>query len=194
MVLTWVFATFTIVSAGFAILNHSGSAVTAAALAGADAGIRLTIAIAGPLALWSGVARLMEALGISGWLGRMLLPLLRRLYPKSEQDPELAGALSGNLCANLLGLGNAATPLGIRAAQRLQDPACPELATDPLCRLVVMNTASVQLLPTTVAALRSAAGCARPLDLLPCVWVSSGLSVSVGLLAAWGLGRVWRDG
>ena len=194
MVMTWVFAIFTMLSAGFAILGRTGSAVTAAALAGADAGIRLAISISGPLALWSGAAKLMEALGISRRLGRLLMPLLRRLFPASARDPELAGALSGNLCANLLGLGNAATPLGIRAVRLLQEPDRPQTATDAMCRLVVMNTASVQLLPTTVATLRSAAGCTRPLDLLPCVWVSSLLSVSAGLAAAWFLGRMWADG
>ena len=104
----------------------------------------------------------------------------------------LANDLSANICANILGLGNAATPMGIRAAGRLRDPGDPTLATDELCRLVVMNTASIQLLPTTVAALRRTAGCAAPFDILPCVWVSSILSVSAGLMAAWALGRIWR--
>jgi len=94
--------------------------------------------------------------------------------------------------ANLLGLGNAATPMGIRAAGRLRDPKEPDKATDGLCRLVVMNTASIQLLPTTVAAVRQSAGCATPFDILPCVWISSVLSVSAGLLAATLMGRVWR--
>ena len=104
----------------------------------------------------------------------------------------LSHALSANICANLLGLGNAATPMGIQAVKRLQDPTRPDYATDELCRLVVMNTASIQLLPTTVAAVRQSAGCASPFDILPCVWVSSMLSVSAGLMAAKLLGRVWR--
>ena len=134
----------------------------------------------------------MERCGLTAGLSRLLQPLLNRLFPSSKNDPELAGYLSGNFCANLLGLGNAATPMGIRAAGRLRDPRDPTRATDGLCRLVVMNTASIQLLPTTVAALRRTAGCTSPFDILPCVWVSSILSVSAGLLAAWGLGRVWR--
>jgi spore maturation protein A len=83
--------------------------------------------------------------------------------------------------------------MGIRAAGRLRDPADPARATDQLCRLVVMNTASIQLLPTTVTAVRQSAGCSSPFDILPCVWVSSILSVTAGLLAAWFLGRVWHD-
>lgn len=193
MALTWLFAIFAMFAALFAILQGTAAAVTAAALEGADAGIRLCISIAGPMCLWSGVGRLMEALGLTQKMGKLLSPVLCRLYPQARQDPLLAGALSGNFCANLLGLGNAATPMGIAAARRMA-PRGRETATDPLCRLVVMNTASVQLLPTTVAAVRAGAGCTTPMDLLPCVWVSSLLSVSAGLLAAWGMGRVWRDG
>ena len=100
-------------------------------------------------------------------------------------------AVSANVSANLLGLGNAATPLGIRAAQRMA-AGCGGTASDELCRLVVLNTASIQLLPTTVAAVRSAQGCAAPLDILPAVWLSSALSVTAGLLAARLLQRVWR--
>lgn len=95
-------------------------------------------------------------------------------------------AVSGNLSANLLGLGNAATPLGIRAARRMALGA-EGTASNELCRLVVLNTASVQLLPTTVAAVRAGCGAAAPFDILPAVWISSLLSVSVGLLTA----RLW---
>lgn len=99
--------------------------------------------------------------------------------------------MSGNLSANLLGLGNAATPLGIRAARRMALGA-EGTASNELCRLVVLNTASVQLLPTTVAAVRAGCGAAAPFDILPAVWISSLLSVSVGLLTARLLERVVR--
>ena len=109
----------------------------------------------------------------------------------ASRDSETLAALSANVSANLLGLGNAATPLGIRAATRMAQ-GCSGVASDELCRLVVLNTASIQLLPTTVAAVRSAHGCAAPFDILPAVWLSSVLSVSAGLLAARGLQAVWR--
>ena len=100
-------------------------------------------------------------------------------------------AVSGNLSANLLGLGNAATPLGIRAARRMA-LGSQGTADNELCRLVVLNTASVQLLPTTVAAVRAGCGSAAPFDILPAVWVSSVLSVTAGLLTARLLERVVR--
>ena len=122
---------------------------------------------------------------------RLFRPLLRRILPRASRDADTLAAVSANVSANLLGLGNAATPLGIRAAQRMAT-GYGGTASDELCRLVVLNTASIQLLPTTVAAVRSAQGCAAPLDILPAVWLSSVLSVTAGLLAARLLQRVWR--
>ena len=162
-------------------------AVTAAAMKGASAAVELTLSMAGALCLWSGVMTVMERGGLTRGLARLFRPLLRRILPRASRDADTLAAVS----ANLLGLGNAATPLGIRAAQRMA-AGCGGTASDELCRLVVLNTASIQLLPTTVAAVRSAQGCAAPLDILPAVWLSSVLSVTAGLLAARLLQRVWR--
>ena len=134
---------------------------------------------------------LLKQCGLERKLAALFRPLMRRLLPQASRDAETMAAVSGNLSANLLGLGNAATPLGIRAARRMALGA-EGRATDELCRLVVLNTASVQLLPTTVAAVRAGCGSAAPFDILPAVWVRSILSVSVGLLAARLLERVVR--
>ena len=167
------------------------SAVSAAALTGAQSAVELCLSMAGAICLWSGVMTLMDRCGLSEKLAALLRPLLRRILPNASRDSETLAALSANVSANLLGLGNAATPLGIRAATRMAQ-GCDGVASDELCRLVVLNTASIQLLPTTVAAVRSAHGCAVPFDILPAVWLSSVLSVSAGLLAARGLQAVWR--
>lgn len=192
MVMTYFWAGAVLIAAFFAVAEGTGGAATAALLEGAATGVELCITMAGPLCLWAGLGKLMDRAGLTGMLAKLLSPVLTRLFPASREDGELAKHLSGNVTANLLGLGNAATPMGIRAAGRLRDPKDPSRATDELCRLVVMNTASIQLLPTTVAAVRQSAGCAAPFDILPCVWVSSVLSVSAGLMAAKLLGRVWR--
>ena len=167
------------------------SAVSAAAMAGAQAAVELCLSMAGAICLWSGVMTLMDRCGLSQKLARLLRPVLRRLLPNASRDSETLAAVSANVSANLLGLGNAATPLGIRAATRMAR-GCGGAASDELCRLVVLNTASIQLLPTTVAAVRSAHGCAAPFDILPAVWLSSALSVAAGLLAARGLQALWR--
>lgn len=189
-----VWAVFIVISATCAVATGRGKETTAAFMDGAAKGVELTIAMAGPICLWSGLGALMRKLGFLKPISRLLRPLLGRIYPSSRKDEELAQDLSANLSANLLGLGNAATPMGIQAVRRLRDPRHPEIATDEMCRLVVMNTASVQLLPTTVAAVRASAGAASPFDILPCVWVSSLCSVSAGLLMAWLLGRICRRG
>lgn len=192
MFLSWFWICAVVCGSIFAIGTGQGGAAAAALTEGAAQAVGLCVTMAGPLALWAGLGKLMDRAGLTASLARVLSPVLGWLFSQSRRDPELAKHLSANVMANLLGLGNAATPMGIRAAGRLRDPGNPARATDQLCRLVVMNTASIQLLPTTVAAVRQSAGCATPFDILPAVWVSSILSVSAGLLAAWVLGRVWR--
>ena len=163
-----------------------------AALAGAGRAVELALGIAGSLCLWSGFGVLLDRSGLRAGLGRLLAPVLGRLFPTARRDPETLGALSANLTANLLGLGSAATPPGIAAVRRMKALARSEGATDEMCRLVVLNTASVQLLPTTVAALRGSLGAASPFDILPAVWVTSLLSVSAGLGASALLRRFWK--
>lgn len=162
-----------------------------AAMAGAARAVALGLGLTGSLVLWSGFGTLLERSGLQRGLARLLSPLLGRLFPTARRDPETMGALCGNVTANLLGLGSAATPLGIRAVRRMQALAQTETATDEMCRLIVMNTASIQLLPTTVAALRGQLGAAAPFDILPAVWLTSALSVTAGLTAAAALRRWW---
>lgn len=165
--------------------------VSAAALEGAGAAVELCLSLAGALCLWSGFMELLKRCELDKKLAALFRPALRRLLPRASRDPETLAAVSGNLSANLLGLGNAATPLGIRAARRMA-LGSQGTADNELCRLVVLNTASVQLLPTTVAAVRAGCGSAAPFDILPAVWVSSLLSVTAGLLTARLLERVVR--
>ena len=192
MVMSWIFTGMLFGSVLFAALSGHGGALSAAAVEGAQAGVTLALSITGAVCLWSGVGKLMEKIGVTASLSRLLSPVLGRIFPSTKKDARLAGSLSANVCANFLGLGNAATPMGIAAVRRLKDPEEPTLATDEMCRLIVLNTASIQFLPTNVAAVRSALGCASPFDILPAVWVSSLLSASLGVLAAWCLGRVWK--
>lgn len=189
MVMSMIWSCLVGISIVFSMLQGRGAQLGEAVLTGAREGVNLSVALAGSLCLWSGVGKLMEQLGLSESASRLLRPLLHRVFPDTRSDPVLAGSLSANICANLLGLGNAATPMGIAAAKRLRDPRDPGTASDQLCRLVVLNTASIQLIPTNVAAVRSGLGCASPFDILPAVWVTSILSAGLGLTAAWLLGR-----
>lgn len=173
-----------------AFLTNRGAALATAVPAGARAGVELAWTLAGSLILWTGVGKVLEAGGVTQGLSRLLKPLLKRVFPSTKQDPILARELSGNICANFLGLGNAATPMGIRAVQRMGQGK--GMATDEMCRLIVLNTASIQLIPTTVAAVRASLGAASPFDILPAVWIASISSAGLGVTAAWMLGRVWQ--
>ena len=192
MVMGWIFTGIIVISTAFAVISGRGSSLSAAIPQGAQAGITLAISLGGSLCLWTGVGKLMEKAGLTQLLARWMKPILHRIFPGTKNDPILAGTLSANICANLLGLGNAATPMGIQAVQRMQDPLHPQVATDQMCRLIVLNTASIQLIPATVAAVRSNLGCARPFDILPAVWITSFCSASAGLLTAYFLGKLWR--
>lgn len=189
MLLSWIWTGIAGVSILCAIFNGTGSRLAAAILQGAQAGVTLAVSMTGSICLWSGAAAVMEAAGITGTLSAFLKPALRRVFPSTVKDPVLSHHLSANICANFLGLGNAATPMGIQAAKRLKRG---ETATDELCRLIVWNTASIQLIPSNVAAVRAALGCKTPFDILPAVWVTSLMSAGFGVMAAWLLGKVWR--
>ena len=192
MLMSYIWTAMIALSLLAAVVTGRGGELASAVSQGAQAGITLVISLAGSICLWTGVGRLMEKAGVTGALSRLLKPLLGRLFPSSRQDPQLAGSLSANVCANFLGLGNAATPMGIQAAQRLAHRSRDGIATDELCRLIVLNTASIQLISATVAAVRSSLGCSSPFDILPAVWVTSLCSAGLGVTAAWIMGKLWK--
>ena len=192
MVMSWIFAGIVAISLIFSVIFGNGPELAAAIPKGSQAGVTLAISMAGSVCLWSGVGKLMEKAGFTGFLSRLLRPLLHRLFPSTRKDPVLAGSLSANICANFLGLGNAATPMGIQAAQRLAQKRKDGAASNELCRLIVLNTASIQLIPANVAAIRTALGSHSPFDILPAVWLTSFCAAALGLTAAWGMGKLWR--
>ena len=191
MAMTLIWTGMVVVSVVYGLLAGNGPAVAAAAVEGAYAAVELCLGMAGIMCLWMGVMEVMKRSGLAGGLSRLLRPVLGLLYPDFKRDGETMDAISANVSANLLGLGNAATPLGIQAARRMALRS-PGVASDSLCMLVVCNTASIQLIPTTVAAVRLSAGCETPFDILPAVWLASAISVGVGVLAAKFFSRVWR--
>lgn len=184
-----LFTLLFLLSLYFSVLSGNGAQTGNALLLGAQEAVPFCLSIAGSLCFWSAWMELAERCGAAAKLSALLRPLLRRLFPRSAREGEILDALSENLSANLLGLGNAATPAGIRAARGMA--RLGGSARDELAMLVVVNTASLQLIPGTVAAVRATAGAAAPFDILPAVWASSLLSVCAGLTAASLLKRLW---
>lgn len=137
--------------------------VTDGAFDGAKTAVTIALGLIGIMALWLGVMRLAERAGLVQQIARALRPLMRRLFPDVPGDHPAMGAMLMNMAANMLGLGNAATPLGLRAMRDLEtlNPH-PGIATNAMCTFLAINTASVQLIPTTAIAILVAAGSTRP--------------------------------
>ena len=192
MTMAWIWTGMAVLSILCGLATGRGELVAAAAVEGAQAAVELCVSIAGMLCLWTGVMEIMRRSGLAEGLSRLLRPVLSVLFPQVSGDRGVMDSISANVSANLLGLGNAATPLGIEAVRRMERKS-PGTASDAMCMLVVCNTASIQLIPTTVATVRAGAGSAAPFDILPAVWLASGLSVGVGVLACKICARIWRD-
>ena len=158
-------------------------ALSAAALSGCGEAVSLAIALTGMLCLWSGLMEIARRCRLTEALARLLHPLTRWLFPTVPQGSPAMQAICMNLSANLLGLGNAATPLGLAAMRELQklNPH-KDSASNAMVTFVAMNTASLQLIPTTCAALRQQAGSAAPMEILPAVWLTGLSSLAVVLL------------
>lgn len=191
MLMSRVLAALTVLALAFGLLTGRMAQVSQATVSGAEEAVRLLLRIGGTLCLWNGLMEVMTRSGLADWVARLLTPFIRLLFGSYADDREARAAIAQNMAANLLGLGSAATPAGLRAATRLRDLSARR-CTPPhgVFLLIVLNTASLQLLPTTVAAVRAGLGSAQPYDILPAVWVSSALSVTAGVLAA----RLLRGG
>lgn len=167
--------------------------VTAAVGTGASEAVTLAIGIAGVMAFWSGMMELLRASGLAEKLAWLLQPVLRPLFGSAAADRQAMEAVSANVTANLLGLSNAATPLGLRAADRLYALAGRRGAPDPVLTLLTLNATSIQLIPSTVAAVRTACGAQAPFDIMLPVWGASAASVAAVLLCGRLLRPVFPD-
>lgn len=173
-----------------AAVNGNIGIVTEAALAGAAKAIDLAFNLAAGMLLWLGLLALLRESGLLQKLARLLSPLLLRLFPDLDRDSEAFGNIVLNFSANLLGLGNAATPFGLKAMQELNraNPR-PDTATDGMITLLVLNTTAPTLLPTTIIALRAAMGSGNPAEIVPICFAASLFGMAVGLAAHFWLRR-----
>src|SRR5512133_3697729 len=168
-----------------AAVNGRMPALTAAALGSAKDAVALAIGLAGAMALWLGLVRVAEEAGLVRAIARVARPVMRRLFPDVPPEHPAMGAMIMNVSANLLGLGNAATPFGVKAMQELEtlNPH-PGTASDAQAMLCALNTASVQLVPATVIALRAAAGSRAPSEILGATLLASLCGAATAVLAA----------
>ncbi|MBC3939966.1 MULTISPECIES: nucleoside recognition domain-containing protein [Anaerotruncus] len=188
-----IFAGIILFSFVFAALTGRMPQLSEAAMGQAGEAVTLVLSLTGMLCLWSGLMKIAQESGLTELLSRLLSPVTKRLFKGLRPNGEAVNAITMNLIANFLGLGNAATPLGIRAmCEMAKEQRADGAATNDMAMFVVVNTASIQLIPATTAMLRMQAGSAAPLDILPATWIASVGSVAAGIVMAGLLASLWR--
>lgn len=183
--LNWLWAGIMLAALIFGAINGKIDAVTSALLSGGGEAIKLALTLGGAMCLWGGMMRIAEKGGLTTMLSRLLAPVMHVLFPGIKADSPACRAMLMNMAANFLGLGNAATPLGIKAMQELEKSnPNPGIASPHMITFVVLNTASIQLIPTTVATLRLQYGSAAPMSILPAVWIASLCTALIAVMAS----------
>lgn len=170
---------------GFVVATFNGriEAVTGAIVDSAKMSIELSIGLLGIMCLWSGLMSIAESSGLVRFISKIARPLLRIAYPEVPQKHPAMAAITLNLVANFLGLGNAATPLGLKAMNELQKlNRFKETSTNSMCMFLVMNTSAIQLIPATIIALRSASGSSNPSEIIGTIWVASTAATIAGII------------
>lgn len=157
----------------------------AAAVSGAADAVNLTVSLLGIMCLWTGISKIGEDGGLIRVIAKALRPVLRLIFPRLDPNSKGFGAIVMNVVANLLGMGNAATPLGINAVTELwEQNGRSRTATDEMCMFVVLNTASLQLIPSTLISLRQSYGSAAPGSVIAPIWICEICALAAGITMA----------
>ena len=179
--MNYIWPVMILISIVFAAVNGTLDSTVSAAFSGAENAVQTTIAMAGLFCFWSGLLKLSEKSGFSEVLAKIINPALKKLFPKVEG--KAYSHITMNIAANLMGMGNAATPAGIDAMCELDrlNGYSPYIS-DEMCLFVVINTASLQLIPTTIISLRAAAGSPNPASVMIPIWIASATSLIFAIL------------
>ncbi len=180
-----IFGAFCVIACLTAICTGNSAALSDAVFAGADSAVKLVFSLVGMMCLWCGILRVLEEAGVTERLAKILSPLMRLMFPDAYKNKKGIREISASISANLLGIGNAATPLGIRAMKELdRGNPVPGTATDDMVTFVALNTASFSILPTTLLTMRRAAGSQNPFAIMPAVWLCSLCGAVLAVLLA----------
>lgn len=183
--INYIFGGMILLSVLFAIINGTGSELAQSVLTGAEESIELILTMAGMLMLWSGVMEVANQGGLAKVISKLLSPILNKIFKNVPKNSLAQKYISMNVSANLLGLGNAATPFGLSAMEQLHTlNNKKDIASDDMILFVVINTASIQLVPTMIASLRQKYGSEAPFEIILCVWITSFTALCVGLILA----------
>lgn len=191
--MTWVFSLMIIFSVFLGIVNGKIDAVSIAAINECTSAVELIFSICGVICLWSGLMKVATEAKLTDKIASFLSPITTKLFKGIKPNSPAAKAISMNITANLLGLGNAATPLGLLAMKEMKKMSHSSSATNNMIVFVVLNTASLQLVPTTTGILRFQYGSENPFIILPAVWLSSITSVTIAVITALILGKFTKE-
>lgn len=183
--MNYVFPVMIILSFVCAVITGQVNELSASVIEGGTNAVDLLLRLVSMLCLWGGIMEIADKAGVTKAIARLLSPIIKLIFPKIRKEKQALEAISMNITANILGLGNAATPLGLEAMRRLQS-INPDVsrASDEMVVFVVMNTAAMHIIPTTVATLRGQYGSASPMSILPASFLTSLCALTVAIIAA----------
>lgn len=189
--INYIWAALIIIGFIVGIFTGNVEAVTEAAIENAKTAVELAMGLIGAMALWLGIMKIAEDSGLVEKIARGLRPITVRLFPDVPADHPAMGAMMMNIAANILGLGNAATPLGLKAMQELQElNEQKDTATDAMVMFLAINTSSVTLIPASTIAILSAAGATNPTNIIGPTIIATTVSTIVAIVATKMLGRL----
>lgn len=180
--MNYIWAGIMLVSIITSVFTGNIEQVSLAAIDGAGEGVKLVLELVGVICFWTGIMEIASKSGLINALSRLLAPVTRFLFPKIPQNSRAMKAIVMNMTANILGMSNAATPLGLNAMRELRSLSNMDTASDEMCTFVVINTASIQLIPATLIAMRASAGSEAPTEILLPVWITSAAALTVGII------------
>lgn len=189
--MNYIWAIMILFSFVSAIFNGGMQSLSDAVIGGGQSAIDLCISLTGMMCLWGGIMNVAQQSGFTVLISRILSPVFRVLFKNVKKNSDTAQAVSMNVTANLLGLGNAATPLGLEAIKRMQkDNFNKNVATNDMAIFVVMNSSAMRIIPTTVAMMRSKYNSLSPMEIMPATWVCTAMSLTVGICVSKILGKI----
>ena len=189
----YIFGGLVLISVIIGFAGGNATSLSNALISSCSDAVTLCISLCGIICLWSGIMRVAQSSGLTELIAKGLSPVLKKLFKGISQKGRAMQYIVLNITANLLGLGNASTPFGIAAVKALEEEEnTSDKASDNMILFVVLNTASLQLIPTTAAALRLNHGSDAPMEILPAVWTVSVINVTLTVLGTKLMARLWR--
>lgn len=179
-----VWPIFIIISFSYAIFFGNLNSLNAEIFSSLENAIKLSINLLGTICLWNGIMQIASKTSVIDKLTSFLKPIIRYLFSDLKKRPKIQKEISMNMIANILGLGNAATPLGLKAMKSMQEEnEDKDVLSDSMATFIVINTASIQIIPTTVIAIRNSLGSENPTSIVFPVWIATICAAISGIVA-----------